>query len=287
VRIPPSSFLHDPHYMSKHAPSAEKAKNDRSLRFYREVLGLERLHYGMWLPEDELTMESLKAAQKRYEDFLIESIPESSRRILDVGCGTGELCLNLKERGYEVEGLSPDKNQKAVFAEKVDAPFHFTRFEDSQLEGGYDVIIMSESCQYIPMEKVFEVAAAALKPGGYLMVCDYFVLDPNAGELSRSGHDYDAFLETANKSRFDILQRRDITPDIRKTLEIADEWADKILLGGDILTEKIRERNPFLWKIACWLFGAKYEKAMTQKVLLDADRFAAVKKYEFFLFQLG
>ena len=273
--------------MSKHAPSAEKAKNDRALRFYRDVLGLERLHYGMWLPDDELTMDALKAAQKRYEDFLIDSIPEGSRRVLDVGCGTGELCLHLKERGYEVEGLSPDINQKTVFAEKVDAPFHFTRFEDSQLVGGYDVIIMSESCQYIPMKKVFEVAAAALKPNGYLMVCDYFVLDPNAGELSRSGHDYDVFLETAENSRFEIVGQRDITPDIRKTLEIADEWADKILLGGDILTEKIRERNPFLWKIACWLFGSKYEKAMGQKVLLDADKFAAVKKYEFFLFKLG
>lgn len=273
--------------MSNHAPTAAKAKNDRALRFYRDVLGLERLHYGMWLPEDELTMEALKAAQKRYEDFLIDSVPEGARRILDVGCGTGELCLHLKDRGYDVHGLSPDINQKKVFAEKVEAPFHFTRFEDSHLEGGYDVIIMSESCQYIPIDKVFDVAAKALKLGGHLMVCDYFVLDQNAGELSKSGHDYEAFMAKAEASRFEIVKRRDVTPDIRKTLEIADGWTDKILLGADIFTEKFREKNPFIWKILVWLFGKKYQKAVSQKVLLDADRFSEVKKYEFFLFQLG
>jgi MPBQ/MSBQ methyltransferase len=272
--------------MSSSAPTTEKAKNDRALRFYRDALGLERLHYGMWLPDDELTMEALKAAQKRYEDFLIDSIPEGTRRVLDVGCGTGELCLHLKAQGYEVEGLSPDINQKKVFAEKVEAPFHFTKFEDSQLEGGYDLIIMSESCQYIPLDKVFEVAQQALNPKGYLMVCDYFVLDQNAGELSKSGQDYNEFLKKAEESAFEIVSRRDITPDIRKTLEIADDWAEKILLGADILTEKFRERNPFLWKIVKWFGRSKYEKALSQRVLIDAEKFCAVKKYEFFLFQL-
>ncbi len=273
--------------MSSSPAPTEKAKNDRALRFYQDVLGLDRLHYGMWLPEDELTMESLKTAQKRYEDFLIDSIPEGARRVLDVGCGTGELCLNLKAAGYEVEGLSPDVNQKRVFLDKVAAPFHFTKFEDAELEGGYDLIIMSESCQYIPIEKVFEVAQRALKPGGHLMVCDYFVLNQNAGELSKSGHDYNQFLEQASESSFEIAHRRDITQDIRKTLEIADDWAEKILLGAEILTEKFRARNPFLWRVVKWFGARKYDKAMRQRVLLDADQFSAVKKYEFFLFRLN
>ena len=80
-------------------------------------------------------------------------------------------------------------------------------------------------------------------------------------------------LKKAKESAFEIVNRRDITGDIRKTLEIADDWAEKILLGADILTEKFRERNPFLWKIISWFGRSKYEKALSQRVLIDADKF--------------
>ena len=93
-----------------------------------------------------------------------------------------------------------------MFANKVDAPFHFTKFEDSNLDGGYDLVIMSESCQYIPIEKVFEMSQKLLN-AGYLMICDYFVVDQDAGELSKSGHDYNEFLRVAEFSPFEIVSR--------------------------------------------------------------------------------
>ncbi|MEM9157536.1 MAG: methyltransferase domain-containing protein [Verrucomicrobiota bacterium] len=264
---------------------SKKPKNDRALRFYRDVLGLERLHYGIWNLDDELTMDKLKEAQERYETYLVESIPDGARTVLDVGCGSGELCMRLKHLGYDIEGLSPDRNQKVMFAEKVDAPFHFTRFEEAQLEKKYDCIIMSESCQYIPMEKVFEVAKSALKDDGRLMIIDYFVVDQNAGMMSKSGHDYNKFLDTAKASGMEIEKRRDVTAETAKTMDCAKLWADKILLGADILTEKFRDRNPRTWKFVKWVFRKKIKKVMDQMDLLDAESFAKAKKYEFFLFK--
>ena len=58
-------------------------KNDRTLRFYHEVLGLDYLHYGIWDMEDELTIDNLKKAQQKYEDYIIESIPQDTKKILD------------------------------------------------------------------------------------------------------------------------------------------------------------------------------------------------------------
>lgn len=265
---------------------SEKASNDTALRFYRDVLGLERLHYGIWNDSDELTFEALKEAQTRYENFLLDSIPEGSSRVLDVGCGTGEMCVNLQKRGYDVEGLSPDRNQKRYFADKLKVPFHPFRFEDFEPEAGkYDCIIMSESCQYIPIKRVFENADLALKADGHLMVCDYFVVDHDAGILSKSGHDRETFLKQAEASGFKIVKQRDITREAAKTLDMGKLLADRILLAADIFTERFREKHSVCFKFVKWLFRKKIGKMERQLPLLDAKRFSEAKRYEFFLFQ--
>ncbi|HSV88250.1 MAG TPA: hypothetical protein VLH61_06375, partial [Bacteroidales bacterium] len=56
----------------------EQFKTNRALRFYFEVLGLDRLHYGLWDEADPLTLDGVRIAQKRYEDFLIEEIKKKS-----------------------------------------------------------------------------------------------------------------------------------------------------------------------------------------------------------------
>ncbi len=266
--------------------SSDKASNDRALRFYQDVLGLERLHYGLWDGGDELTMEGLKKAQQRYEDLLISSVPEGSERVLDVGCGTGEMCRNLRASGFQIEGLSPDRNQKRAFAQKLNAPFHHTKFEEFEPEEGrYDCIIMSESAQYIPMERLFATARKGLRPEGHLMVCDYFVTDRDAGILSKSGHDHDEFLRQAAAADFAIVERRDITAETARTLDMGKLLADRILLGVDIMTERFRTRNKLCYAVLKWMLRKKIAKAQNQLPLLDSTRFCEAKRYEFFLFK--
>ena len=165
----------------------QKPKNDRALRFYNQVLGLDHLHYGIWKPDDALTLENLKQAQQRYEDLVVNTVPEDSKKILDVGCGTGELSKRLKAENFIVEGLSPDINQKELYASKTDnQPFHFCRFEEFTPTHEFDCIIMSESGQYIPLEKLFSTAAKTLKLNGYLISIDYFVLNGTTGTLPKA-----------------------------------------------------------------------------------------------------
>jgi SAM-dependent methyltransferase len=263
-----------------------KKTNDRALRFYNEVLGLERLHYGLWQLPDELTLDNLKAAQQRYEDLLTGSIPEDAKAVLDVGCGTGVMAANLKALGYDVEGMTPDIHQKALIEEKAEIKLHFCKFEDFQPSKAYDCIIMSESAQYIPLQKLFDVAAKALRSGGYLMVCDYFVLNHARGIMAKSGHNLDAFMEASGKHGFNLLKSRDITNETAKTLEMADNICDRARLAIDIATEKIRKRHPGLTRLVLRLLRAKIGKLTEERRLIDAELFRANKRYRFFLLQL-
>jgi|TARA_B110000503_G_scaffold142921_2_gene241640 MPBQ/MSBQ methyltransferase len=260
-------------------------KNDRALNFYNKVLGLDRLHYGMWLPEDELTFSKLKEAQERYEDYLIAHIPKNVKSILDVGCGTGILTKKLIDLGYDAEGLSPDINQKQVFTENTNAPFHHLGFEDFSSVDRYDCIIMSESSQYINIDKIFENSDQALKKDGLLMICDYFTLDGVSGEISKSGHNYKKFMNRIDSSNFSLLADQDITDSITKTLDLGLDIVSKFLLALEILTEKIQGKRPYLKKIIFWLYRKKIAKLTKQLELLDSHTFKENKKYQFILLQ--
>jgi len=259
--------------------------NDRTLRFCHEVLGLERLHYGIWMPEDELTLENLKEAQVRYEDYLVEKIPKGVQRILDVGSGTGIMTRKLLDKGYDVEGLSPDQHQKEVFTENLDVPFHHYSFERFTAANTYDCLLMSESAQYVNMEKLFENARQCLKPNGYLMICDYFVLENATGMLSKSGHKYDRFMDLVEQTEFTVVSNEDITDSVTKTLDIAKDVVDRALLSVDIATEKVRRKSPRISRFVLWMFRKKIEEGKRQIELLDSAEFKKNKTYRFLLLQ--
>ena len=273
--------------------SKEKFKNDRALRFYSEVLGLEKLHYGIWEDSDERNFEGIRKAQQRYEDFLIDKIEEvfpltNQTRILDVGCGTGAMSENLFKKGYKVEGLSPDLYQKEEFEKRTPVKFHLARFQNFQPEHPYEIVLMSESAQYIPLSKLFDKVKQCLQSKGYLMVCDYFTYNSATGPLAKSGHNLEAFLELAKNSGFKIIKQEDITQKTIPTLDAAKIFTDKYVLPAiSIASEKFQEKKPFLFKSVRWIFRKKIAKAYDNITLLDSSEFAKNKCYMFFLFQVA
>jgi SAM-dependent methyltransferase len=120
-------------------------------------------------------------------DILAPFVPRADARILDVGCATGRLLANMRERGFaNVTGLDPSPACAAAAKRLYDIPVRTTALSHLHESGEtFDVVILVGVLEHIrdldtAMREVYDV----LSPGGlvYAEVPDaYAFVDwPNA-----------------------------------------------------------------------------------------------------------
>ena len=103
--------------------------------------------------------------------YLEEYLPADSR-ILDAGCGAGELAVKLKDAGHRVIGLDADEGAvEKTRALGVEARHgDFLRFEEEP----FDAICFSFSLHHIfPLDEAVEHAERLLVPGGLLLAEEF------------------------------------------------------------------------------------------------------------------
>jgi SAM-dependent methyltransferase len=204
----------------------------------RQLLGVEDLHYGLWDADLELTFANVPAAQQRFNEMLIACLPQPAAgvRVLDVGCGAGHLLAQMLDRGYAADGLVP----AAALAEAVRARLarHAAsssrlfecRFEDlpDDIRGAYDVVLFSESFQYVELASSLARVQRILRPGGSLVICDFFKTDAHGdgGPGDRSmggGHPWRAFGEAIARTPFVPVEDQDITKRVSPNLKLLND----------------------------------------------------------------
>jgi 2-polyprenyl-3-methyl-5-hydroxy-6-metoxy-1,4-benzoquinol methylase len=210
--------------------SAKGRPYDYGLRLYRDLFDLEALHFGMWEEGEEVNLDNIRVAQQRYTDRLLGQIPEGVKTVLDVGCGTGATSEQLLERGYEVEALSPCEYQEGLVKERLGdrIVFHRSTFEKLKTDKRYDLILMSESNQYIEPTLCFKQVRALLEPGGHLLMSDYFRKEKT--RYYRACHVLGPWLKQVEEDHFEILADEDITEAVVPMLEFARGIYDSVLL---------------------------------------------------------
>lgn len=105
--------------------------------------------------------------------FLDEVLPAGGGRLLEVGCGAGEVAAELGRRGWDV--LALDTSAEAVAEARsrgVDA--HLATFPDFDSAEAFDAVLFVRVLHHVEsLDATLERVRALLRPGGRLAVDDY------------------------------------------------------------------------------------------------------------------
>jgi SAM-dependent methyltransferase len=232
------------------------------------LLGLEDLHYGLWDEDLDVGLGNLQAAQQRFSDYLLSSLPPPGPgvRVLDVGSGTGRLLEQLLGRGYTADGVSPstalNERIRARLARHPEsgARLFECRFEAlpfDELAARYDVVLFSESFQFVRMDGVIAGAQRLLKPRGLLVICDVFrtAREGDGGSCDgviRGGHSLAKLEGMIAGSPFVLEDDDDITARASPTIAVLTQvLEERVRPAGSALLQYLQCRHPTLG----WLLG--------------------------------
>ncbi|WP_246955686.1 class I SAM-dependent methyltransferase [Brachybacterium sp. Marseille-Q7125] len=113
-----------------------------------------------------------------FRHWIERHLPAAPQRILDVGCGRGDLVAALAERSCEVVGLDPDPGMVTQARRRTHTLTNVRILQGSLAEhtassehhGRYDVVTMVASVHHMTLDEALESARKLLAPGGRLLV---------------------------------------------------------------------------------------------------------------------
>ena len=148
------------------------------------------------------------------EDLVVtEAAP--ALRVLEVGCGSGELARMLAELGHDVcaTDISADAFNITLADEDMPGSLEFVccdfqAFEDVR---GFDLLIFNNSTRYFLPLTLFYKAQLLLKPGGQILICEEFASNKAVAPDPDSLPVLDHVLALAERLGFDVLSVDDLT----------------------------------------------------------------------------
>ncbi len=190
-------------------------------------------------------------------------------RVLEIGCGTGQLTRDLLARGLRVSAIEPGARLIALARQNLggvgDVEFVNTRLEDAPLpRERFHAVFSASAMHWIDPDLGWRKAAEALAPGGTLALVQYFGL-----REPRSADDQQALLSAIAK----------IAP------EFAANWPSYREL--DAMLAGVRERRGNISGVWAWLGSYDVARDYAAHLFDDAQIAAMPKLIEHTADELG
>ncbi len=257
----------------------------------RFFFNTEHLHFGFWPDDLSVNIDNLKKAQDLHSNQILKSIPNDVKTILDVGSGSGGLAEKLVGSGYKVECVSPSEYLSDAIEKKLKSGVvvHRSTFEKFETQKKYDLVLFSESFQYVNINKTLNKLPDIIKDKGHLLICDFFRQPGTGTKPLGGGHDWQIYQNNLGDHDFAIVKDIDITKETARTYDlinqIINEVADPV---RDLSAKYLDSHYPKGMRLLKWYFDKKIRRInriyfagnMTGKM------FNKLKTYRILLYQV-
>ena len=261
---------------------------DLGLLLFKNFLDTDYMHYGLFKDNLEAKITNLPKAQENYSELLLSKIPKDVKSILEVGCGSGRFAYNLHQKGYEVECVTP-QSQLADYAENLllnKVKVNKSKYEHFKTEKKYDLILFSESFQYIKMKDSIPKSIEFLKPGGFVMIADFFQKDVKGKSALGGGHRFSLWEKTLNESNLKIEFEKDVTDETAPTIDIANQLSKNLAYPiWQLILNGLGSKYPRVLKFLKWKYSHKLDKIEHTYFSgeMNGENFKKFKQYMIYL----
>ena len=257
----------------------------------RFFLNTEHLHFGYW-PEDlDVNLNNVKKAQDYHSEKIIKSIPKNVETILDVGSGSGGLAEKLVDNGYHVDCVSPSEYLSDSIEQKLKkrATVYRSTFEDLDLQKKYDLVIFSESFQYVNIKKSLNKIPLVVQEKGHVLICDFFRKPGTGTKPLGGGHDWEVFQDYLSDYSFKEILNKDITRETARTYDLINQIIGEVADPVRSLSAKyLDSQYPTGMKFLRWYFKKKIKRInrIYFSGNMTGDMFNKLKTYRVLLYRI-
>lgn len=263
---------------------------DVGLILAKQFFKTEYLHYGYWTDDLKVDFNNVYQAQENYANLILEHIPRGVKTILDVGCGAGKFAEKLLDQGYVVDCVSPSPNLTRHVKNLIGNRCEIFEcgYEDLKTDKRYDLVLFSESYQYIPIRSSMPQSLKFLNDNGHMLICDFFRKDVEGTSPIGGGHDLKEFYDYVSSLPLELLVDKDITSETAPSIDIVDEFLNNTVHPiYDLIFYALDANYPKISKFIKWKFRKRLDKVQYKYLQrkTNARSFSHYKSYHLLLYQ--